>query len=66
MTMMTHAHNPHLLRDHSSSATDVSDASHLVMIKRFARFALTLMLFAVALITVMAIRVVAWFPPFYH
>jgi hypothetical protein len=68
MTMMTHAHSPHLLQDHSSSSTaDVSNAtSHLAMIKRFAKFALTLVLFVLALAGIMAIRFLVWMPPFHH
>ena len=67
MTMMTHAHNPHMLQGHIVGATEVAGAqSHLATIKRFAKFALMLALFAIAVTGIMAIRVVAWFPPFHH
>jgi hypothetical protein len=66
MTMMTHTHNPRLLQNHSSTADVSNAASHLAMIKRFAKFVLAMTLFAVVLVGIMAIRVVAWFPPFHH
>ena len=67
MTMMTHAHDPHMLQGHSVGATEIAGAqSHLAMIKRFVKFALTLVLFVLALAGIMAIRFVAWMPPFHH
>jgi hypothetical protein len=36
------------------------------MIKRFAGFALSMALIAIVMTAIMAIKVVAWFPPFHH
>jgi hypothetical protein len=66
MTMMTHTHNPHLLQNHSSSAGVSNAASHVAMIKRFAGFVLSMALIAIVMTAIMAIKVVAWFPPFHH
>jgi hypothetical protein len=41
-------------------------AAHVAMLKRFAKFTLSLALIALAITAVMAIRVAAWFPPFHH
>jgi hypothetical protein len=66
MTMITHAHSP-LLQGHGVSNADGSTgASHLAMIKRFAKFTLSIALIAIVMTAIMAIRVVAWFPPFHH
>ena len=67
MTMITHAHGRRLLQGHNVSTTDGSDAaSHVAMIKRFAKFTLSIALIAIVVTAVMAIRGVAWFPPFHH
>jgi hypothetical protein len=66
MTMMTHTHTPHLLQNHSSSTSISNAASHVAMIKRFARFVLSIALIAIVMTAIMAIKIVAWFPPFHH
>lgn len=67
MTMTTHAYDADLLQDRGSATTGVANAtSHMAIIKRFAKFTLSLVLIATVVTAVMAIRVVAWFPPFHH
>jgi hypothetical protein len=67
MTMITHAHGRQLLQGYSVGTADASRAtSHIAMIKRFAKFTLSMALIAIVMTAVMAIKVVAWFPPFHH
>jgi hypothetical protein len=67
MTTMTHAHGRQLPQDYAVGTADASRAaSHVAMIKRFARFVLSMALIAIVMTAIMAIRVVAWFPPFHH
>jgi hypothetical protein len=67
MTVTTHAYDADLLQDRGSTTTGVANAtSHVAMIMRFVKFALSLVLIAIVVTAVMAIRVVAWFPPFHH
>jgi hypothetical protein len=67
MTMIIHARDHQLLRGYGVRTADASrGASHLAMIKRFAKFTLSIALIAIVVTAVMAIRVVAWFPPFHH
>jgi hypothetical protein len=67
MTMITHAHGRRLPHGYGASTTDGSNAaSHIAMIKRFAKFTLSIALIAIAVTAIMAIKVVAWFPPFHH
>jgi hypothetical protein len=66
MTMITHTHNPNLLHRDASVAQQWDTASHVAIIKRFAKVTLSIVLIAIVVTAVMAIRVVAWFPPFHH
>jgi hypothetical protein len=67
MTMMTHAHGRQLLQGHGIGTADAFPAaSHIAMIKRFAKFVLSMVLIAIVMTAIMAIRVVTWFPPFHH
>ena len=67
MTMITHAHGRQLLQGYHAGTADASNAaSHVAMIKRFAKFVLSMALIAIVMTAIMAIRVVAWFPPFHH
>jgi hypothetical protein len=61
MTMITHA------QGYSVGTADASRAaSHIAMIKRFAKFTLSMAFIAIVMTAVMAIKVVAWFPPLHH
>jgi hypothetical protein len=65
MTTMRHAHSPRLTQGRGIDAAGVSAASsHVAIIMRFAKFAAALALIAIAVAAIVAIRVVAWFPPF--
>jgi hypothetical protein len=67
MTMTTHAHGRQLLQGYSVGTADASRAaSHIAMIKRFAKFTLSMAFIAIVMTAVMAIKVVAWFPPLHH
>ena len=65
MTMINHAQGHQFLQGHDA-ADGFPAASHIAMIKRFAKFTLSAALVAIVVTAIMAIRVVAWFPPFHH
>jgi hypothetical protein len=67
MTMITHPHGRQMPQGRGVGAVDgFRAASHVAMIKRFAKFTLSAALVAIVVTAIMAIRVVAWFPPFHH
>jgi hypothetical protein len=67
MTMIAHTHGRQLLQGYGvSTAIGSGAAAHVAMIKRFVKFTLSIAFIAIVVTAVMAIRVVAWFPPFHH
>ena len=67
MTMVTHTNARQMPQGRGVGAVaSFHPASHVAMIKRFVKFTLSAALVAIVVTAIMAIKVVAWFPPFHH